>query len=207
MRKIGSLLSASFLILTLGLIAAPSAYAQQSGKQDVSQVVNSDDAAKLKQGIQDLGQAFGVSSPTPSPTPSATPDSKKTIADVADKALNMVGSLTAQLSKVLEQVAPQVWRIMIKQQYAKAIGHVTVPVGFLMVVLSYAGVVHLLWKRPEDVKSDDHAYWLWGARIVPIFCGVLFGIWFFIALAGSIMILINPEYYAIQDLLRMLMRQ
>jgi hypothetical protein len=161
------------------------------------------DQALIQNQVRELGNAFGVEVPKKAEVPK-TEKSEKNIADVADRALTMVSDVTAQLSNILAKVAPDVWKIMIKQQYAKAIMGIIVPFGLLVLLLIYIKLVHYFWKE-ETVNTDEWWFRAWLTKIIPIAACFIDSIWLFNRAADSVAYLINPEYYAIQDLLRMLL--
>ena len=138
--------------------------AQGTDSQPSAKGVSTEDAAKLRQSLQTLGQAFGVEAEaTPQKPTSETP--KKTMAEVADKALDMVSSLTAQLDATLKKIAPDVWDIMLRQQYAKALAMPMFPVGILVVVWIYFRRVSEGWQpQTNDERGAKFAL----GKVIPI---------------------------------------
>jgi len=142
-----------------------------------------------------------------SKTMSAEGEVASTVADVADKALNLTVDAVTQIAVGLEKAAPEVWRIMIKQQYANAIGDLLGPT--LWLIFFFVCLYVMNKKIPLSMMKDLDPY---DANIIP------FGmVWVLIPIAGlctmiaftcnltsSVKILINPEYYAIKDLLQMI---
>lgn len=210
----------TLLVLLLSIGVPVTSYAQAaSGSVAPSQVMAPDDMAKLKAQIDQLSKAMGntppvtsATPPTPAPTTSAAPVENKTMATVADKALDMVGGAVATLSSNLQKVAPYVWRIMIKQQYAKAVNGIIVPLGLLFATVVFTLVMRKLWDPKailieEAVSSHNKgdveiAKYIFRS-VVPGALIAIFTLWFFIDLGDSIKLLINPEYYAIKDILQM----
>lgn len=197
MRK---LIFATLVALSLSL--ATPLFAADTEKTSVSQA----DAAAVQKGVQELGQLFGVEQPKKEePRKAEVSTTEKTVAQVMDKAIDKVSDVVGAMAQAINKIAPDVWRIMIKQQYAKAIMACIVPVGFLAVLLTYMYFVGKLWNpKPDD---DDHEPRMWIARILPIGLSCFAGLWFFNRLADAAALLINPEYYAIQDLLRMILNK
>lgn len=195
--------------LVFGLYTPAFAYAQTSpatsGSVSPSQVMSPEDMQKMRDQLADLSKAMG--NPSPAATASAKPPETNNMATVADKALDMVGNAVATLSNSLSKIAPQVWRIMIIQQYAKAVDGIITPT--LMLVL--LGIVTAVLKKnisaplPWDQHwGDDDWAAFWFRTIIPVCFLCIFGIWFVVDLGDSIKLLINPEYYAIKDILMML---
>lgn len=194
-----SIIVALSLCIAMPVIAAPDG--------GTGQAVSPEDAAKIRDGVKAIGQAFGIA-------PVQTPvQPQKTIADVADKALTMFGGLVASVSNTLEKVAPHIWRIMIRQQYAKAIADVATP--FLMFFLAglYTIVIRRLWTKPSKYENDHSSYtwtdeftaWIWLTIVVPCIFGVIFFTWSAVVVSDAAKYLINPEYYAVKDILIMVL--
>jgi hypothetical protein len=157
----------------------------------------------------ELGAGQPVAVPTPAP---AEPAPKKSMADVADKALEMSAKLVTSIAGKMEQVAPRVWEVLVRQQYAKAIGELIAPFGLFWGFLIAAFIIRKVWKLSEREKDDcvdmDSMHTWRGiiTFILPLIVCVFLGISFFCRFSDSIMYLINPEYYAVRDLLQMLLK-
>ena len=117
--------------------------------------------------------------------------------------------MVAQSAATLQKVAPDVWRIMIRQQYAKALGGVVFPLGMSLLAFIFAVVLHRksgawvfkkeTWQRdPDGVFAFLLLFITWAPLIV-------FTIAFLSGLTESIKFLINPEFYAIRDLILVLL--
>lgn len=179
--------------------------------------LTAEDVKTIQDAAQGLSVAFGVQTPTPAPQVSATPAQPKTVAEVADKAVDMVGRLVASAAQTLQKVAPDVWRILIKQQYAKAIGDLTLPVGLFMIALVFNGVYFKSVRKIREGcaakqghcghSSDTHTWYSFCGNVLPVILFSILGIWTFAQLASSIKYLINPEFYAIRDLLTMILNK
>ncbi len=133
------------------------------------------------------------------------------MADVAEKAVDMVGVAVSNAASHLEKVAPEVWRVMVKQQYAKALTDPVKPLIFLIAILICQ---HVLAKKvvsgPKDNgRESDDEYWarIWFRYIIPMVLGIIVTIWLAAELASSIKLLVNPEYYAFRDLLQIMLNQ
>jgi len=202
------LIFATLVALSLGM-ATPPLFAADTEKASVSQA----DATAVQKGVQELGQLFGVEKPKKEePKKPEVSNTEKTVAQVMDKAIDKVSDVVGAMAQAINKIAPDVWRIMIKQQYAKAIMACVVPVGLLLVMIVYMTLVGKYWKpaRPEDHEGDKEVEWelrMAFVRIFPTIVACLAGLWFFNRLADAAALLINPEFYAIQDLLRMILNK
>ncbi len=152
-----------------------------------------EEVAQLRKQVNELQKVLGDKK-----TDEGTKET--TMPDVADKALSLFSGAVGQVSDVIKKIAPEVWRIMIKQQYANAAMYVLVPLGLLLSSL----VVLLSFRKKLEKPADEGRYDGEGRvflavmlRIIPACCGV----WLAIALGVSAPRVINPEYYAIKDLL------
>lgn len=179
---------------------------------DINKPVSDADAAQARKELENLAVAFGVkkvpgaTSSTDTVTPAEKQD-HKTLGDVGDKALDMVGKAVASLSATLEKVAPHVWKIMIRQQYAKAISGLVDPWGLLIVVIIYYRIIDKYWKLTERSSRDEKGFRLVFLDILSVVFGLVFCVWGVSALSDAIKIFINPEYYAIKDIITMLLAQ
>lgn len=182
------------IVVSVFLAAAP--------VQDTAQV-SQQDAAQLRDQAKSLATALGVQTEPPKPQQPPQP-APTTMPQVADKALGMLGNLVAGVSQTLNKVAPEVWRVMIRQQYAKAIGNFLTPFLFFLTVVIYMLVMKGLWKCPaRDDDQDEWIAWMIFCRWIPMVFGIIFFMVFAYDLVDSIQILINPEFYALKDLLTM----
>jgi len=136
----------------------------------------------------------------------ASAPSGKTVADVLNKALDLVSGSVATIAAGMEKAAPHVWRIMIVQQYANAASGILLPWGLLALVVVYYKIIGKRWPKPTEPDhpryefGPNSAWWIF-SRILPVFFGIIFGIWGVDNLSDSLKMLINPEYYAIKDLI------
>lgn len=202
MKKIAALIVVFLAIMSV--MPMNQLFAQQDPNQTTQQALSPQDTQKLRDDINLLKEVFGVGQPAQNKEQNVQP--KKTMADVADRALDMVGSLVASTASTLQKVAPDVWRIMIRQQYAKIASWLTIPWGVLIVTLVYARYAKprlAEWAkgRSEDARTTSAAF---GSVIPTVICFAS-GVVGIIYLGRSMRILINPEYYAIRDLLALVM--
>ncbi|MFA6301410.1 MAG: hypothetical protein WC609_03645 [Candidatus Paceibacterota bacterium] len=208
-------------ILTLVAFGSYFTFAQEGSSPAQPQALSKEDKAKTQEELKKLAEAFGVevAKERPAASTAAETAKDKTVADVADKALDMVKNTITSIASTLEKVAPQVWRIMIRQQYARALGLLIVPWGCVLLTLILIFVLHRTWPMTEeDKKESAFSYrsgdvfsakgWfsLWRTGLPSTVC-LLFAIWGVNRLSDSIMYLINPEYYAVRDLVIMLLGQ
>lgn len=227
MRKLVVLL-AIFVVLS----AIPAFPAAESQKQATPErALSEEDTAKLRANVRALAEAFGLQPPQAqgqqAQEQQKKPAESTTMAKVADKALDMVNSLVASAAVTLNKVAPEVWRIMIRQQYANAISGPLLPFGILVLAGLWCYITKRMWPKPQppdsppekasDIEMQEYkvrysSYQdLRGTRfvftsIIPFAALCFFGTWLVIEMRDSIKILINPQYYAFRDLLNILLR-
>ena len=205
----------TFFAVILAFYFLPVALAFANNEQPTkNEIVSPSDAQQLKEAARALGRAFDIDVPDP-PKPAAQPAQQvttsiqaqnKTLADVADKSLDMVKNFVAILSSTLEKIAPHVWEVMVRQQYAKAISGLIVPWGIILLIFAYWKTLRRVWKREEITDSSEKDCYDWIVRVIPFACAFITAIWGFNRLSDSILYLVNPEYYAIKDLLEMILR-
>lgn len=173
-------------------------------------MASADEPAKTPVGVEDIRQlgeqvkalkSIVNDEPKPEAKPAEPP---KTMANVADKALDMLGSAVGTVSETLKKMGPEVWRIMIIQQYAKAAQMIAGPLFALLasLVVFFAARKSLLIKDDEkDRMNDDWRIFkrvLKGATwFAPCLCALIVAI----QLSDAAAMIINPEYYALKDLL------
>ncbi len=131
----------------------------------------------------------------------------KTPADVADRALTLFAGAIAQIAAGIEKAAPELFRVMVQQQYAKAAMNLVSPLGAIIIVLIAGWFLRRIWKLPEDIRRDDGEYVAYTAfaRVIPVALALCFGIWFVSNLAESAGYVLNPKYYAVKDLVNMVL--
>ncbi len=193
-----------YIIVALAICTSTAAFAAppDAGQPTVSQ----EDAEKLRGQVNALGQLFGVQAPQHA-TGQQPQEQHKTPADVADRALTLFSGAVAQVAASIEKVAPELFRVMVLQQYAKAASNLVAPFGAIVIALVAGWFLRRVWKLPEHISRDDGEYVAYTAfaRIIPVALALCFGIWFVSNLADSAAYVLNPEYYAVKDLVTMVL--
>ena len=193
-----------FMIAMLSLIPSIAYSQTPPASSSATATMSKEDLEKIRQQLDQLSKAMDGAAGAPS---TAAPG--KTVGDVADKALGMFSGAIASLSATMQKVAPEVWRIMIRQQHAKAISMISFPLLTLVVVALYSTIINKIWKRVEyDAKygvPEERVLQIVFSFITPLIVGVIFGMILVYNLSEAIPFLLNPEYYAIKDLLKMIL--
>lgn len=157
-------------------------------------------------------------SQAPSPDNSQRLEAVKSVADVLDKGVDIMASYVSTVSNVLKSVAPEVWRIMIRQQYAKAASGIALWLILPVVIFSIPFVFRRLMHgknsgkfllqvqdcdRPDssfDTSPDQfRVFFSWAAFSAAFLTSVIS----VFAITYYVQVMINPEYYAIKDILEM----
>lgn len=207
-----------FSLFSLFLIALPAnVFAQpkqQPADSSLGKAMTAEDAKRVREAMQALGALMGVNEESKQSGAAKEPEREeekpeKNFADVADKALDLMTRAVTTVAQNLEKVAPWVWQIMIRQQYANAFAKLIVPWGLFLSVFMLTIVLRKTWK-PDGEKgkfadSDEQTLAIWIRLVVPVILLFIIAWWGFVRLSDSIQLLINPEYYAIRDLLRMIL--
>jgi len=203
-----------FVVLLVCFFTLANANAQTAGQEKTG--LDKQQAENLKKQLDGLKEVFGIEAEKPrtqTSQPQQQPAQKKTVADVADKGLDMVKQWVADAAITLNKVAPDVWRVMMKQQYAKAIADLIGPWGTFLLLLMYIAVMRKKWvlTQDKDINIDKETkiklstIRAWIVYVIPIaflFLAALFGLSY---LSDSIKLLINPEFYALRDLILILL--
>lgn len=211
-----------FLLIPLAAFSIDEIPAAATSTTNVplTQVMTAEEAVALRAQLSALAKAMDVNVNPPKSVNEEKSEQKahKTAADVADRALTMVSGLVAQLAQSIEKIAPQLWRIMIRQQYSKAAGNLLFPWAVFLFVFIYWLVARKRvpkmianWDGTSKRELEREVAELTTigfifAHAIPIVVMVIFafrGCW---ALSESIQLLINPEYYAVRDILQMLLK-
>lgn len=122
------------------------------------------------------------------------------LAQVLDKIVDKTGEGVMFMVDKIQEVAPYAWEIAMRQVYAEAIGYVLIPSLFLVVAS-----VALKWSLNKYKKSDrDYTSDGDDVRIgASIGVGIV-SVGFAIPLTAKlVMVLINPDYYAILKIVEM----
>lgn len=123
--------------------------------------------------------------------------------EVINKTLSMVKGAISGVADAIAKVAPHVWRIMVKQQYIKAITEVILPWSlFVMTIIAYFWQKKV-WSLEKVKTSGEEGYHWFFQYIAPCVLWVIFAIWGCIEISSSVAFILNPEYYAIRDLMLM----
>jgi hypothetical protein len=122
----------------------------------------------------------------------------------------------ASVANSIQKIAPHLWRIMIVQQYTKAIGDLVVPFGCLIIAIGYLFIIRKKWalypkdQRTIKVYESNYATTEWVCQVIfrqilaPAVV-VITSLFFLAYLSESIKYIINPEYYAVKDILTMVL--
>ncbi len=150
----------------------------------------------------------------PAKTVAENTPQKKTMTDVADKALDLAANMVTSIVSKMETVAPKIWKIMMVQQYVKGVTLLTGPWGVVLLMLAFMGITRKVWKLTEKQEGEDNFSNEWftmkGARslatvFIPmsvLFISAIIGV---CRVTAALPYFINPEYYAVKDLLTMLL--
>jgi hypothetical protein len=215
-----SLLITLFTLACLVIFPPAQSYSQTAEKEKAATPpLGKQDVKDLREAAEGIREVFGIEKPvsTEKPNPgtadskTAKPEEKrKTVADVADKAVDMVDRLVTQAAGSIQKVAPDVWRIMIRQQYAKAISGISTPLLLIIVTIICFRVMKKWWHidyKSKDYEDIDKTWHFIITQLVPFAACLILGIWLSVAITASVAYLINPEYYAVRDMLMMILNK
>lgn len=114
------------------------------------------------------------------------------------------GSYINELAKQLGVAAAHVYEVLIRQQYAEAIGSLTVDFVWICIFILMTVLLVKGWKKANFWLEHGEDGWQFGMIIGTVVYGVasLF-ILIFVTddIKTSIMKLMNPEYYALKDIM------
>jgi len=189
-----------FTIMTIVVFSDVSYAEEQKTASNVERIsqqlgITVQEATELVAEMQNLAESMGFK----------PKQETKTGPEIADKALEMTGKALGNISAQIEKTAPEVWRIMIKQQYANAVFWLIIPLGFAI-----ASLIYMKWSEKwsfdgdnwdEDSKNTAEIF-RFVTRLISM---VVSTIWFIIALGFSIRVIINPEYYAIWNMFQIVL--
>ncbi|MBI4142652.1 hypothetical protein HY480_02135 [Candidatus Uhrbacteria bacterium] len=117
----------------------------------------------------------------------------------------------AQAAVQIERAAPDVWKMLVRQQYARALGDFARPLLFFGVIAAYFWFFGRKWSKQvtEELGGDNEfgGFVLFQGIIVgiPAIIGISQGYHAIVALATAVTVISNPGYYAIRDLLALLL--
>ncbi len=191
------------------IVAAPLIVQAQSSSPEVvvpsasAEALNAKELEALTSAVTMLQRSFAVDERGNKKEPST--EQSTTMADVADKVVNLGARAIAQAADSVEKVAPKVWGVMVRQQYAKAIGDLTVPfVGFLITLIIFVRTKAFRIRVWHEERSSGEEFFL---AVVIVVALMITALWLAYALSNSVMYLINPEFYAFRDLLVMILNK
>lgn len=139
-------------------------------------------------------------------TLAAKPDEKtqpKTLADVADKALDLTSTAVSKMAGQLETVAPEVWKMFVLQQYAKAASNCIATGGLTGLALTIWLLLRKNWPSPRD--SDNEIPHTIFTKFIPAIATIVMSIFFICSISDAVVVLINPRYYALKDIIHVLL--
>ena len=175
-----------------------------------------EDVKQLREAAQAISDLLAGKKPA-SEVPAKKEEPQQNMADVADRALSILSGYISSAEQAFKKVAPEVWRIMIRQQYANAIAGPLIPLALIGFITAFVVIVKRWWpeaKLPEHATADERSeynddWWgrFWVTNIIPGVLYFVFGIWASISIASSAQMFINPEYYAFRDLLNIVLQK
>lgn len=185
------------LLTTLSIVQTP-------GGNPSLTALPAPEAEVLRGELHALARAVGVD-PVPAPAAEAP---EKNMAEVADKALDLATGTVGRMAETLQKVAPDIWRIMIRQQYARVAGDLLTPTLLFVALLVAGCVLTAATKRrwAKDPRGDNELTFAF--TVFSVIAWIVFAICTCIlAIEGgdAVKRLINPEYYAIRDLVLVLL--
>lgn len=127
-----------------------------------------------------------------------SPEALTTNSDLQDEILTRLDSLVAHAGRGVETGAEFTWPILVRQQIAEGVVAVGSFIFFLMLVV--AGI----WVYNADVEPLDRGESIPGIVVTLVGgFGAVIGL-MVVFMTESIVKLINPEYYALEDIFTML---
>jgi len=121
---------------------------------------------------------------------------------IIDKYIDKTGEALQSLAETLKVPAEHVYGVLVKQQIVKGIGISAGAILFVVIAIIVTSILINAWQeeyRWDDIVMDQTAL-EFCAFIAWIFALILV-IWFFVE---GLACLINPEYGAIKDIMRVL---
>lgn len=199
----------SGLVFVSLLLPLPVAALDQVVGAPPSDVLTVEDRAVLRADLERVAQVLGVETKPVAaeaavkpvePKPEAL-KTEKTIAEVSDRALTLVERAVTSAAVGLEKAAPQVWRVMVRQQYAKAIQG---PVFALFLFLCMLGLKIVSRRTAGVYREGEDGAITFGRIVTWIALGIAF-VNFGDSISRAAVYVINPEYYALRDLVQILL--
>lgn len=129
---------------------------------------------------------------------------------MSDKAVNWLmdradklGGFIDELAKQLGVAATHVYEVLVKQQFVEGVSlGVKSGITILLILLTWYLVNKLVFKRYEFIEDETglgFLVWIFGAALA--FGTLLFAIDIVGDITLAVKKLLNPEYYALQDLM------
>lgn len=183
--------------------AAPQITAEDQDKARAEQ--------ELVRRLADLVAQYQVGqNPTSQTSTQQATKTAQTWPEVADKVIILLGGSVASIAATIQKYAPEVWRVVVMQQYAMAIAGMIVPWGLLVLCLVYMRIINRWWKPADNVEigngnmSEADAKMVF-AKVIPLILCFFFVIWGLNKTADAVLLAMNPEYYAVKDILQMVL--
>lgn len=197
-----------FGLVVLGTFA----FANVASAQDIPSPIQL--TPEARQGVEMIAKGLGMEIPKPKQASPASTNSEKqsvetkgterSVADVADRALTMVEQGSKYMEEQIKNVAPEVWRIMIRQQYATAVGNPLLSVGWMLSAFFAYMILSHIWVL-DSPSSDEKIFHLLLVKLAPTAVGIVAFLCFMGNMTDSVKLLYNPEFYALKDLIRVIL--
>ncbi|MFH0873789.1 MAG: hypothetical protein V1846_03030 [Candidatus Komeilibacteria bacterium] len=208
-----ALLACLFVIPTFTTVCLA---ADQPAVNTTSTGLTPEDIAQLQKNVTAFAKVLGLADTT-----TAKSGTRLSMADVADKFLEYSKAAILATVGTIEKVAPHVWAVLVRQQYAKAFSSLAAPVFIFIFLLLFR-----LWvvrKRksvtatendvlvvvngnldPVEIKLTGLGQW---ANVLALLGMVTAALFVAARIAPAVRLLVNPEYYALRDLILLLLNK
>lgn len=120
---------------------------------------------------------------------------------------NELAITLGKITEFVETVSPFVWETMVKQVYVEAVSNIVVGLLLLLFAVVGGNWVRLLFRKHQakqeegDRNYQDDYQIVAACLLVPVVLSVIIGI---ATLTAGLKMTVNPEYYAIRELLSVL---
>lgn len=114
------------------------------------------------------------------------------------------------LKESIVDIAPDLWRIMIRQQYANVVRDFIWVIILAITVICVGKYVSQKFKEHDSNRKNYRCEWDVGEAILTVFgvaAIIVSLIVMCVSLTEGISILINPEYYAIKEMINLVIPQ
>lgn len=115
----------------------------------------------------------------------------------------METELITKLISLIEQTGTELWRIALQQVLVEAIQGILGLVVLCAVFIAGAVAIHYCYRKAKE--NDKGGDWPTGAGILSLLMIIPFGVTIMVLLE-TVGKLLNPEYYAIQSLIKLIER-